>query len=50
MITQLQNSASLVVGLIFVTEMIDNWHAVKSIMSATKSRGYCASAHAVDRQ
>ena len=46
MATWRQNSASLVVGLIFITEMIDNWQAVKSIMSATKTRGHRASAHA----
>ena len=28
MVSQPKNSASLVVGLIFVTEMIDNWRAV----------------------
>ena len=33
MVTRRQNSASSVVGLIFVTEMIDNWWTVKSIMS-----------------
>ena len=45
-LTRRQNSASSVVGLIFVTEMIDNWRAVKAIMPEKKTRGHRASAHA----
>ena len=46
MVTRPKNNASSVVGLIFVTEIIDNWRAAKSIMSGTKTRGHRASAHA----
>ena len=46
MVTQRQNSASSVVGLIFVTEIIDNWRAVKSIMPEMNATGHCASAYA----
>ena len=46
MVTQHQNCASSMVRLIFVTEIIDNWWAIKSIMSTTKTRGHRASAHA----
>ena len=45
MVSRHQNSASSVVGLIFITNMIDNWRAVKSIMSATKTRGHRTSTH-----
>ena len=38
-----RNSASLVVRLIFVADMIDNWLAVKFIMSEMKTRGHRAS-------
>ena len=48
MVTRRQKSS--VVGLIFVTEIIDNWRAVKSIMSATKTRVHRASAHAYPRR
>ena len=45
MVTRSQNSANSVVGLIFVTDMIDDWRAVKSIMSETKTKCHRASAH-----
>ena len=37
MVTRRQNSASSVVGLIYVTDMMDNWRAIKSIMSERKT-------------
>ena len=42
MVTRRQNSASSVVGLIFIMDMTDR----KLIMPATKTRGHCTSAHA----
>ena len=37
MVTQRQNSTSSVVGLICVTDMIDSWRALKSIVSVKKT-------------
>ena len=37
MVTRRTDSASSVVGLIYVTDMIDSWWVVQSIMSKTKT-------------